>query len=325
MHDTPCDAIYEGSAMKGWPPRGFTLVELLVVIAITGILIALLLPAVQQSREAARRIDCSNKLKQLGLAALNYHNAHRMFPPGYLGVVPPVPIDVNNINDQYIGVIPFLLPYFENKSVYEIVDHTLLNVTQSLPPWWASDSTWNAAQYRLNDLLCPSTPVDDPPHDTTALLHTYFDASAIWLFVPTFTPPDNTQLGLTHYVGCAGEYGVINLPYYDRYRGVFTNRSQTSIRQITDGTSKTLLFGEAIGNLNGGVLNVGFSWMGSGAMPTGWGLGEIAAWYQFSSQHPQTVTFCYADGSVHGVSKQIATDVLNSLGGISDGNAVNVP
>ncbi|HTN74437.1 MAG TPA: DUF1559 domain-containing protein, partial [Pirellulaceae bacterium] len=95
---------------------GFTLVELLVVIAIIGILVALLLPAVQAAREAARRMQCMNNLKQLGLAAHNFHSAHGKLPPGFLG---PVPAQDNIGGDQCIGVLAFLLPYLEQQAVYD--------------------------------------------------------------------------------------------------------------------------------------------------------------------------------------------------------------
>ncbi len=308
------------------PPKrlAFTIVELLVVIAIIGILSGLLLPAVQQSREAARRIQCANQLKQLGLSALNYHNVRRTFPPGYLGMIPPKAIDLSHPTEQYVGVIPFLLPYFENKSVYQIMDGSLLNVQKSMPPWWDDDNTWNAAQYRLNDLLCPSAPDEVPVQGTIAILHTYYESPFGWLDCPYFTPPDNATLGLTHYLPSAGRLGVVNMQYFDDYRGVFSNRSQNKVAKITDGTSKTLLFGEAIGDTSSGNYDYGYSWMGSGPMPTLWGLGE-PEWNHFSSKHPQTVTFCYADGSVHFVSKFLSDGLLDSLGGIRDGDVVNAP
>ena len=310
--------------MARWSKAAFTLVELLVVIAIIGILMALLLPAVQSSREAARQIECSNKLKQLSLAALNYHNAHRVFPPGYLGNSPPAPIDQNNIKDQYIGVIPFLLPYIEGRSVEQIMDRSLLNISQSMSPWWASDAMWNAAQYRLNDLLCPSAPQEVPTDGTYAVFHTYYNSPDIWLTGLYYYPPDSNQLAWTNYLGCAGMWGVVNIASIDRYRGVFTNRSRTTINLIKDGTSKTLLFGEAIGELSQGNLGKGYSWMGVGAMPTTSALGDVT-WHQFSSQHAQTVNFCNADGSVHGLSKFISTNVFYALGGICDGDATSLP
>jgi hypothetical protein len=114
---------------------------------------------------------------------------------------------------------------------------------------------------------------------------------------------------------------------------VFTNRSRVPISLITDGASKTLLFGEAIGqlrydgafnNIAGGELVYGFSWMGCGSLPTYWGLGD-GAWYQFSSLHPGLVPFCYVDGSVHLLAKETSLQVIYALGGINEGDPVTAP
>ncbi|MEX0867216.1 MAG: DUF1559 domain-containing protein [Pirellulales bacterium] len=103
--------------------NGFTLVELLVVIAIIGILIALLLPAVQSAREAARRLQCSNNLKQFGLALHNYHFSHGSFPPGAIGR------DVTNVETPSgkprTGFCVFLLPYMEQGNVFAAYDFSL--------------------------------------------------------------------------------------------------------------------------------------------------------------------------------------------------------
>ena len=98
--------------------RAFTLVELLVVIAIIGILIALLLPAVQAAREAARRIQCSNNLKQFGLALHNYHDAHRTFPGGYHSLCG------NEHIYRHGGLVIHLLPYMEAQALYDTIDFT---------------------------------------------------------------------------------------------------------------------------------------------------------------------------------------------------------
>ena len=95
-------------------PRGFTLVELLVVIAIIGVLIALLLPAVQAAREVARRARCGNNLRQLGIGLHNYHSVYDCFPPGYLG-------DANTYKAPHWSWSTFLLPYLEQQPLYNVL------------------------------------------------------------------------------------------------------------------------------------------------------------------------------------------------------------
>ena len=144
-------------------PSGFTLIELLVVITIIGILIGMLLPAINATREAARRTECSNKIKQLGLAANSFHSARRSFPSGYLAINPPAKpiLDASKgDNNQYVGVIPYLLPYMDGKVVYKMIDPKMLKVDQGDNQWWADASTLAACQARISDLLCPSAPPD---------------------------------------------------------------------------------------------------------------------------------------------------------------------
>jgi prepilin-type N-terminal cleavage/methylation domain-containing protein len=312
--------------MARWSRRGFTLVELLVVIAIIGILMAALLPAIQAARESARRIDCTNRLKQIALAARNYESALRRFPPGYLGMVPPSVASPDS--DQWTGVIPYLLPYMEARSVYTRIQSNYLKVDLTpYLPWFDqknSSDEWAVAQTRIADLLCPSAPQTEPSEGTFILMESYVDFVFINYTGYYFKngSEGGQYLARTHYLGCGGRFGKTGDPFFDQYQGVFSDRSKTTIPMIKDGTSKTLLFGEAfgdIGTVTPGEYDLGYSWMGCGMMTTEIGLGD-GLWDRFSSLHPGVVSFVFVDGSVHQLQKEISADVLHALGGIADGD-----
>lgn len=128
------------------PRSGFTLVELLVVIAIIGVLVALLLPAVQQAREAARRMQCSNNLKQLGLALHNYHDTHQSFPPRKHGT---------EMNAGRLSGLVSLLPFFEQQAQYDMI--AMGDPVTDMPPFgpqaWLGWAPWDIAP---QNLMCPS-------------------------------------------------------------------------------------------------------------------------------------------------------------------------
>jgi len=127
--------------------RGFTLIELLVVIAIVGVLVSLLLPAVQAVREASRRISCSNNLHQIGIALQNYHTAFRRFPPGGIEVRPQVP------RGKQLAWSAFVLPYMGETAAYEKIDF-------DYP--FDHDRNEAASKVVIGTYLCPSTPRDVP-------------------------------------------------------------------------------------------------------------------------------------------------------------------
>jgi prepilin-type N-terminal cleavage/methylation domain-containing protein len=333
--------------MIGRSRKAFTLVELLVVIAIIGILIALLLPAVQAAREAARRSQCSNNLKQIGLAAHNFHDTFKRMPPGYVGeggtgrLVP-----VNTNGGTHIGVLAYLLPYMELENVQDRFKNDLeLNIDffpptppnakyRELWPWEPTNNTWTIAQSRIPAFLCPSANPYRNDYATIYYLATVFDPSDPYRVIHAgafLIGGGGDGMGRTNYVGSAGYAG--NLGSYIRWQGVVSDRTKNRFATVLDGTSNVLLFGETLGGCNQppcDSLQITHSWMGSGAMPTGVGLEPSfpneryrESWAQFSSHHPGIVQFVFADGSVHGVSLTIDFWDLQRLGGMNDGEVVN--
>ena len=200
--------------------RGFTLVELLVVIAIIGTLVALLLPAVQAARESARRASCLNNLKQLGLASHNYHDANKKFP-----TAARLPIDVSGRPTGGTNLWVELLRYFEQGNLYDKWDYddNRNNVVDGI----------NATQAQVIEiLLCPSDPLTEPVSEYTA-------GSIAWAW---------GYYGLSSYGGNGGKRTVLTggPPHFSRMArdGVFFIGSCVGLKDITDGASNTLLFGE---------------------------------------------------------------------------------
>ena len=336
--------------------RGFTLVELLVVIAIIGILVALLLPAVQSAREAARRLQCANHLKQLGLAALNYESAHRQFPPGSLSSnttwAKPGKTEITGATPnkhQYVGLFVYLLPYLEESGLGDEVSRTLDLTVDRLAEenYWDDQNAAIAGQARIASLLCPSAPGGMPQVGIHDDVYGYLGPSGYLQMGAWQSWPPEANWGLTHYMGVSGVWGktggyVYNIGYGPQETdteliGVFSVRSKTRIKDVVDGTSQTMMFGESLGTSGTSVSDnsqgsdtrytgfiSGHAWIGWGAMPTGLGLdcsytdpdnGHYDThWAFFGGVHTGgIVQFCFVDGSVRPLNKNIDFMLYQSM------------
>jgi prepilin-type N-terminal cleavage/methylation domain-containing protein/prepilin-type processing-associated H-X9-DG protein len=303
--------------MKTRRLRGFTLVELLVVITVIGILIALLLPAVQAAREAARRMQCTDNLKQLGLAMHNYHAAVGSLPPGYVSKV-----DSGGPADDLgpgWGWAAMLLPFVEQANMEGLIrfDRDIAD------PLNATARTIVFPVFR-----CPT---DGGP--------------------PTFNVPVGSRqvsVGRSNYVGMYGQPEICPDPgflsndaeYGPPRRGMLCRNATVRIADVKDGTSQTILLGERSSNLayvtwtgavTGGtvppkppnpmgyaaeeapVLILGHTGM-PGELPAHKPNSKINHVDDFWSRHAQGANFLLVDGSVHMIGESIDPKVWWALG-----------
>jgi prepilin-type N-terminal cleavage/methylation domain-containing protein len=338
--------------------RGFTLIELLVVIAIIAILIGLLLPAVQKVREAAARMQCSNNLKQIGLAAHNYESAYGQLPPGWYGNMPVTAQTGVASNNQYIGALSLLLPYVEQENLYRAMktqavqiwneDLNASNLTTSPLPWFYGTTSgspyppdiYRSAVTKVKTFVCPSYP--DPQCINVVIGPHMFNGPSNnvsitwWLEDYTGGGDGYGRFGITNYAGVAG-LGQGGSPLWDKYAGMLGNRTKQKIATVNDGSSNTLMFGEICGTktTSSQVITNGaagtdttaneynLSWVGVGAMYTrrGLGQGRDAEWRQFSSYHTGIVMFAMGDGAVRALrtgSTRNVPDTSTGTGGSTD-------
>ncbi len=218
--------------------RGFTLIELLVVIAIIAVLIALLLPAVQSAREAARRGQCINNLKQIGLAMHNYHNVQNTFPTGVSAT--------NSLWNANNGCAAFVT--WNGWSVHAM-----------LLPYLEATPVYNAINFAFDPLVCNSQ---------------NFQNTAFLTVIPGFLCPSDSNSGasgfLNNYCGSIGTTIGIVQNYPSQSTGVFSYQTCYSLASILDGSSNTVAFGESlVGSPNGrqikyrgnGVAGLCYAWI----------------------------------------------------------------
>lgn len=274
--------------------RAFTLVELLVVIAIIGILIALLLPAVQAAREAARRSQCSNNLKQLGLALHNYHDTYRTFPPaGWAS---------GNYLSWHVSVLPFI----EQATRYDQVNFSATNYLQNL----------HIATSPIDALLCPSankmqtlypgSPAGESYNDGTTT-HVTYTAHYYGVLGPKGPLPQDPARTYSLWTGAPGHGDFAT-------QGVLTRHACKGFRDITDGSANTFLLGELSWN-DANVYRVfvrGCTSTVSGPAKNAFYTINLVPYngsnfndVSFGSEHPGGCQFAVADGSVKFISETI--------------------
>ena len=291
----------------GQPSRAFTLVELLVVIAIIGILIALLLPAVQAAREAARRMQCTNAIKQITLAFHNYHDTYKEFPTGHLRGTG------NNLPTRLPGWgwPALILPFVEQTAIHDQIDFGLrLSDT-------ANSNNLAMVRTPITMFLCPSmsnVPDNGYPNGTGG---TYLI--------------DNPGQAPSSYASIGGAFvSSVRRASTAPGAGILRRDSDTKMRDVTDGTSNTLIMGECVyyNTYRNGTTRFDYNPVLYGvAASGGQGLSIRSATIikatqlrpnvdptvasnsalrtAFASNHPGGVNFGLTDGSVRFISETI--------------------
>lgn len=319
---------------------GFTLVELLVVIAIIGVLVSLLLPAVQAAREAARRSQCSNQLKQIGLAWQNHHDSFKHFPTGGWGWAWQGDPDLGFGDNQLGGWAYNILPFIEQDSLRKMGTGTTGAQKRA--------ALTELYQIQPSGFICPSKRPSLPtaPKDHWAPRNADFTVGKLAgksdyaanngnVDVPEIEGPTSITTGLS-------SLWANNWPKPEVHNGVSHARSMVEIKHITDGTTNTYLVGEKYQNPDsyGGSFASGTPTNDLGdnesifsghnrdqhrttALPPRQDQPGVFDFYTFGGSHPGNFGMSMCDGSVRWISYDVNLDVHEWMGVINDGEVVS--
>jgi prepilin-type N-terminal cleavage/methylation domain-containing protein/prepilin-type processing-associated H-X9-DG protein len=302
--------------------RGFTLVELLVVIAIIGILVALLLPAIQAAREAARRTECSNNLKQIGLGLHIYHDTYNSLPVAIMG-------DNGADDDEGFGFLCAILPFIEEQALYDVVAPTgtpgIFQVYYNNNP---GNHVWPGGDTVVDTYDCPSSSLPNivpTTYDVPGSRNGPLPQDAPF-YVGYATSDYKTAGG-----SCRGDNGIMHKLREAKWR---------RLRDVIDGTSSTIMVGESsyvfddddevddwptwIGGL---YSDEQVRINGRTSAPINCGCSPVTMDQAISddcafSWHPGGAQFVLCDGSVRFISENIAMSTYCNLHGINDGEPV---
>jgi prepilin-type N-terminal cleavage/methylation domain-containing protein len=317
--------------------RAFTLVELLVVIAIIGILVALLLPAVQAAREAARRMQCGNNLKQIALAAHNYHDTFKVLPSSHINYMSTYKSEVYNPPLNHSG-LALLLPFFEQQNLHSQIDFRLPTGPSLYPSGGTvpvTAQTEKAVANIVGGLLCPS---DNGSKEIPSGWQAHY--------------------GQTNVEGAKTNYDFSTYALYTLYgysqrsikslfgvdARMFGINSGTSFNDIIDGSSNAVMFAETTRTVyNGYATAWGYrGWVmtghdiaqnhgqGSGIncwiyanTPSTKRFGRLGNWGLTGSLHPGGAEFALGDASVRFIAETTDFATLTSIAKIGDGAVIN--
>jgi len=304
--------------------RGFTLVELLVVIAIIGVLVGLLLPAVQTAREAARRSQCGNNLKSIGLAVQNYVSAQQVLPPNIM-MFNTNACSYSTGTNAAMFWSGWILPFMDYSDLYNSIDGLPSLTLSSTSFSWTSATNLPLLQTKLPVFQCSSAPERNTRFTDRGITNRYrsnYGACISGAIGPNVTSSysNNTQQHFDDACGTDARYDGA-LPARE-----LTSRSQSfGLTDIRDGTSKTILVGERTQNPNNGNSNYTYigvdnandqyaKFSGSVGVPLNSTDTGHLGWSGFSSNHNPVVQFVMVDGSVTALAESIDPAILVAKG-----------